>query len=286
MLQQEIYNYILMKANLTTQEITIKGNFVFLVIGDRPTMLEASTLNAFDTVKNKFIPMAETIDEEIPFRENNNRSDWVKQYAFQFPLRLKTEVITALNELRDYFYTHKTHTITDGSTNYTFDFKVSRPRLTAISPPQAGDVYITYSMQFTGVSIEHGKMSSGAVIKMRKDGVAALVTLLHDTITVSSKTAFDPLTLVDDIVNTKNNPLARGVGFQCEIYYDDSTTLTKALADDIYNSIGGKLARTTKFDFETVFNGITSTYECYISGGSYVFKDGLVQKLIFEMVEV
>jgi|LGOV01.1.fsa_nt_gb hypothetical protein len=282
MLEQSMFNFILEKihdAGVNPDSIKIKGNFNYVMIGDSSEMFETATHNAYDISKEQFIPMALTISKEIAFVEANNRSDWLQQYALMFPESKTEAVLAVLQNLRDYFYDNPTHSITDDSTTYKYAFKVSRPEKVFTSPPQAGEVWHTYIMQFQATSIVSGKFCDEHVITMKKTG-GAYASIDWDTITIQTGISMNPSNKITDTDNMTNAPIGRNTSGTMEINYDGST-----LNKDIYKVVSGKLDRTTVFFIKDIFDGITHEYEVYISGGSYVLKKRAVYKILFTWVE-
>jgi len=283
MLAQQMWSKILTVINdetINPDSVSFKGNYHHLIINDRSTMIEASTTNPYDTVKNEFVPVSQTTTKEIAFVEKGvNRAGWLQQYAFYFPESKKVEVLAVLENVRDYFYENPKQTITNDSIDYKFTFKVSRPEKVMTSPPQAGELWFTYIMQFQATSLEKGSFCGEFDIEM-KQTADEYQDLLWDSITIQSGIQMNPSNKVTDTNNIENAPIGRSTSGTMEIYYD-GTNLLKS----IYKVVSGKDPRTTTYDFQTTFDSIVQEYHVRILGGSYVLKQGAVFKLIVNWVE-
>lgn len=275
-MEKELYNYILGKFNSeNTKGVVFKGNYVFVRVGDTVSMAQATTYNAWDTKDTSFVPLAETVSNETPFAETVNRSGWVKRYVTMFSTKDKDNVIGAMEEIRDYFFNNKTHTI-DG---FTFDFKVGRPQFSG-TEVTGGAIYAIYYMDFFADMMENGYYGSSSVHKMALDG-GVLQDLLIDDVTESVGIAVDTANDLLSEINTKNVPISNGVTKQFNVYYDSSVLL-----ETILKQIQGKHTREQIYDYSVTFDGVTQTFELYMIGGSVVWKNGVPVRLLFNMVEV
>ncbi len=282
MLPQSIYSSILVKLNHIDQNpnsVKFKGNYKHLIINDKSVMKEASTNNPYDLADTTFVPMAQIVSKEIPFVEKNNRAGWTQQYAFYFPERNADAVLAVLQNTRDYYYENPQQTITDDSTDYKFIFKVTRPEKVMTSPPQAGEVWYTYILQFQTTSIETGEFCNAFDIEMKLTG-ETYQDLIWDNVQIQSGIQMNSSNKVTDTNNMENEPIGRNTSGTMEVYYD-GTDLLKS----IYKVVSGKDARTTTYLIKTTFDSIPQEYNIRISGGSFVLKMGAVFKIIFTWVE-
>lgn len=279
MLDKVFYEYILAKFNANTSSVTFKGNYVYLRVNDTMTLMEATSYNAYDTAPVSYVACAEVISTETPFVESNNRSGWVKQYAFMFPLSKKDDVLAALQETRDTFLSTNTHTVTDGSDTYTFVIKCQRPTYAGATKARAGEIYVTYTMQLMADSVELGYYGNTTVVSLAING-GTLQALIVDSLTVSSANTIDPSNIITSESNISNAIIGRGVNFTLDVYYDSTTLL-----ETLYKQIMGDTSREQIYDLRVVFDGITENYDVKVASGSVVFKKGVIVKLNITFVE-
>ena len=285
MIDKTIFQLMLDKCNdatINTQGIKFKGNFVFVRVNDNQQMLEASTYNPYDSELNDFVPCAEIISQETSFVEDNNRSGWVKRYAFTFDIRDKDETLTALQQVRDYFRENSEQTITDTvdevDTEYTMNVKVSRPSFMG-NQADAGTIYSTYYMDFFADMIETGAFANGVVHTMALRGETK-VACGEDTITISQATTVNPSNKLTASANTENRPVSRAMSFDFFLNYNESD-----LHKEILSILDGNGDREQRFDYRKVFGTVTRDYDIIITGGSVVYKKGIVLQLRFKAVE-
>ena len=280
MIDKKLFELILSKLNddsINTQEVTFKGNYVFVRINNTQTMMEASSYNAYDLTQKRYIAMAEITSNPTDFVEENNRTDFVKDYAFQFPTNLQDEALEALQEVFLYFRSNNVQTVIDDVT-YKVLIKPSRPRFLG-NQQQAGGIDSTYGMTFFMTLIETGEFTNTATHQMALTG-GTLQDIFIDDVTIASQTAMSPSNILTSEVNTKSEPVARGMAFTFSLYYD-GTVLLK----NILSVVEGKTSRETRYDYEKVFDGVTQSYTLYITGGSVSYKNGLVHKIQFTATE-
>lgn len=275
MLDKAIYEYVLSKLNLNTQEITFKGNFLFVRYNDSMTLLSADTYNPYDLTDTKFVGVAESTSIETPYSESNNRSGWTKRYVFMFDYEDNEEVLTALEETRDYFLANRVHTID----SKTFVWRVSRPSFGG-NQQQNGTINSTYYMDFFGDSVETGNYMDSATHKMCIYG-GTLQDIIIDSSIISYTCNMNPSNIMTGEYNTFNSPVSDGVGIQMTINYDSTTLL-----ETLYKHITGKYSRETKYTYQTVFDSITQSYDLYIASGSIVYQNGVLTQLTINFVEV
>jgi hypothetical protein len=270
------------KANdetINTQGVKIRGNYVFVRVNDNTQMLDESTYNSYDTVDTDFVAMAEIISQETPYVEANNRSGWVKRYAFEFDIRDKTKVLAALQEVRDYFFENTVQSITDDSTTYKMNVKVSRPMFVS-NRQGAGTIFTSYYIDFFADMVETGYYGNEATHTMCING-GTLQSVILDQAIIGSATAMNPSNDLTSEGNTSNQPTARSVTFQFILNYDGT-----ALSKSILSSVEGIGSRETTYDYRKVFDSVTRNYEFRITGGSAIYKNGVVLTINFNGVEV
>lgn len=281
MIDKKLYELILGKANdetINTQGVPVKGNYVFVRYNDRQTLTEASTYNAYDKVEREFMGMAEITSTPTDFVEKNNRTDFIKEYAFQFSSKRKDESLEALQELFLYFRENNVQVVVDDVT-YKVLIKPHRPRYLGSTTTSAGKVFVLYGMQFFMTLIETGEFTNTATHEMRISG-GTYQDLFIDDVTIANQTAISASNLLTSEVNTKAEPVSRAINFSFSIYYDSSV-----LVETILGVIEGKTSRETLFDYQKVFDGVTRAYTVYITGGTVSYKLGSVHKITFNATE-
>lgn len=285
MIDKTIFQLMLDKCNdatINTQGIKFKGNFVFVRVNDNQQMLEASTYNPYDSELNDFVPCAEIISQETSFVEDNNRSGWVKRYAFTFDIRDKDKTLTALQQVRDYFRENSTQTITDTvdtvDTVYKLNVKVSRPSFMG-NQADAGTIYSTYYMDFFADMVETGYFGNEITHTMALSGGIHQSVIL-DSVTIGSATATNPSNKLTVEANTNNKPISRGVTLQFILDYDGT-----ALNKSIMSVVKGTTSRETIYEYKEVFDGVTTEYDFIITGGSVVSKKGVIVQVNFSGVQ-
>lgn len=276
MRQEDFFKYILDLVNTNTQGLKFKGNFAYVRHGDAMYMYEQDSLNPYNVKKERYIAVAETTDENTPYREENKRNGWIKEYSFQFGARKKDTVIAALNELKDNIDIAGIVTIDSDK----YSLKSTYPRYISKSKQQNGDIELTYAIAIFSDSVLTGSFGDEATITMNKVGQLAQ-SIIYDTIAISTGIGMNPSSKVTDELNATHEPISSKTTMVLDMYYDGTD-----LCKDIYKVASGKLSRKTKFDIQTVFDGITQSYTLWIEGGSYTFKKGVIFRMQISMVEV
>lgn len=276
MKQKIFYNYVLTAANLNTQSIKFKGNFAYVRVGDAMYMYEQDTNNPYNMRKERFVAMAETTDENVPYREENERNGWIKEYSFQFASRKKEDVIPALNELTQYFKDNPVATI-DGA---KYSFKATHPRFVSKSLQQNGDIELTYAITITADSVETGYFGDESTITLTDSVTNNYRSFIFDTIDINNATGFNPTNQITNENNVGNEPISRKMTGLIDMYYDGT-----ALSKLIYGVLTGKSDRRTAFKMKIVFDSIITEYEFYIETSTITYKKGVVQRMRFNWVE-
>ena len=278
MIDKAIFQFVLDTVNnQNTQGISFRGNYVFVRVNDIQQMLDTSTYNAYDTVDTDFCAMAEIISQETPYVEENNRSGWVKRYAFQFDIRDKDKTLTALQEFRNYLRENSVQSLVDDET-YKMNIKISRPCFVS-NQQGAGTIFTTYYIDFFADMVETGFYGNEATHTMAVSS-GTLQSVILDQVVISSATATNPSNILTVEQNTDNQPVSRGLTFNFIINYDGSTLLKT-----IRKVVEGKTSRETTFDYRKVFDGDTDNYEFVITSGSVVYKNGVIVAINFNGVE-
>ena len=279
MIDKKIFQFMLDTLNdENTQGVKFKGNYVFVRVNDNLQLLEASTYNPYDTVLSDFVAMAETVSQPTDYVEANNRTGWVKQYTFQFDVRNKDTVLEALQEVYNYLKLNNVQEIVDDE---TYKFVLKPTRATFVGNQQgAGTVFTTYSMNLFAETIETGYYGNESTHTMAVHN-GTLQSIIIDQVVIGSNVATNPTNDITSNVNTTHKAISRGVTLQFVINYD-GTALNKTILG-LVEGIGN---RETTFDYRKVFDSVTSDYEFLITGGSVVYKNGVVIQIRFNGVEV
>jgi hypothetical protein len=280
MIDKKLYELILGKLNdatINTQGVTFKGNYVFVRYNDTQTLMEASTYNAYDLKQTVYIGMAEITSVPTDFVEKNNRTDFVKEYAFQFPVRMQDKALEALQEVFLYFRTNNVQTVVDNVT-YKVLIKPHRPRFLG-NQQQAGGIDATYGMSFFITLIETGEFTNTATHEMSISG-GTLQDLFIDAVNITNQTAVSSSNLLTSESNTKSEPISRSLSFTFTIYYDSSTLL-----ETILGVVEGKTSRETLFTYQKTFDSVVRSWDIYITGGNVIYKNGLIHQITFNGTE-
>lgn len=281
MIDKKIFQLMLSKLNddtINTQGVKFKGNFVFVRMNDYQTLASASTYNPYDTVNSKYIGVAEIVSIPTDYVESNNRTEWLKTYAFQFRANMKDEALEALQEVYLYFKSNTVQTIVDDTT-YKLILRVNRPKLEG-AQQQAGSMSIMYSMDLAAVTIETGYYGNEVTHEMGL-GTATPTEIIADNVSINSLCVTNPKSSMTENKNTTHKFIGRTNTLKMQIYYD-GTTLTNA----ILNVIEGKLDRDTEFVYQRTINSVTVSWDIKISSGNIVYKTGQVMMLNIDCVEV
>jgi hypothetical protein len=151
MFSEDLYDLVITKLNLNSESVVFKGGYLIGIYETIPYVVDQSTSSKFDYARTKVIPVSEELSQETPSVNLADRSDYIFQYQVMFQSSRKEEVLTALDEFRDYFFDNKQHTI-DG---YTVAFKTSRANKVG-TQPHGGDFWTFYKISVYLTAIKDG----------------------------------------------------------------------------------------------------------------------------------
>lgn len=280
MIDQKIYQLWLDKFNdktINTQAVSFNGNHVFVRVNDNLTVATTSTYNPYDTVDKYVVVVGETVSLPTDYIDENNRTGWNKQLTFRFDVRQKDKVLEAMQQVYLYFKANTVQSIVDDTT-YKMIVKMSRPAF-AGTEQGAGTVFVYYTMNIDADMLETGWFGNEAVHTM---GISsgALTSIILDELIIGSAVAVNPSNKLTVEENTDNKAISRGITYQFTIDYDGTT-----LNEKLRKVIEGIDSRETKFYYRKVFNSQTENHTFLITGGSVVYKKGVMIQLKFSGVQ-
>lgn len=260
MFKEKLYDLVVDKLNLVAEENDLDlrfagGYHIVMYQNGTPQAVFTSDESKFDYKKQTVIPVAEEISQETPSVNGSDRSDYVCQYQLMFRLKDLTNIKTALEEFRAYFFNNKHHVI-DG---YNVVFKVTRGSKQATYDMGAGNMLGRYKIDI------YLTASKGYLIKdtdkweIKKDGESEYQTLplIEETAginyTISPQTSETETTYTaENYNNTKD----------FNIYYDSSNFVS-----DLYKLIvEGGISEV--YDLRHTFNGTAGEVQKVIISGA------------------
>ena len=275
MFKKLMYDKIVEQLNANTQSIIFQGGYLLAMYKGMPVVIDTSSNNAFDYALKETIPVSEEYFTETPSVDLADRSDYNAMYNIIFRVSRETEVMTAMDEFRTYFFNNKMFELND----YQVAIKTNRGDKQPAILGEGGNYYIVYSIKVALTAVKNGQIWDDSADKWE--------ARIHDT------GAYETLKLDTDVFATNANPnlsnssgigkstinLTNCVG-KLRIYYN-GTVLEKA----IYRWIMNKLDKKTLFDFKHTHDGETFEYLAHISGGTRTRKTNGVKLLEFDFIE-
>ena len=275
MFKKLMYDKVVAQLNSNTLDTLFKGGYLIGLYGQGiPYVIDSSTLSAFDFQRKIVIPVSEEYFTETPSVHVADRSDYVAQYQIMFQTSRETEVMTVMDEFRDYFFSNKQFTL-DG---YNVSIKTTRGEKQPAVPVDGGDFYIRFKINVYLTAIKNGTIWADTdKWEIRLNGVGTYETLKLNTdtsgtigITASSSKGEKVVHLIS------NTNLSSKISF----FYNDGAMELK-----VYQWIMNKLDKDTLFDFKHTFRGVSYSYVGLISGGARTRLDNGVIILEFDWVE-
>ena len=275
MFKEEVYNKVVEVLNLNTQGLKFASGYdlVYYQSGV-PTAVFTSTESKFDYKKESVIPVAEEYNQETPFFDIADRSDYVCQYQIMFRLVDLAKVKTALEEYRAYFLANKYHSI-DG---YNVTFKVTRGAKQSTYDIGAGNLLGRYKLDVYLTASKGYLVKDTDIWEIKEYGTETYTQLeIIDDICASDYNDQSSIkTIAMTHYLTSGNFTAK-----FRIPYDGDT-----LSELIYNQIMHKSADfNTLFDLRETLNGNVKEYTVVINNGARTKKLNEPLFLEFNVVE-
>lgn len=274
MFKRDLYELIIAKLNLNTQDVLFKGGYLISIYDGIPYVVDQTTESKFDYAKKEVIPVSEEISQETASVNLADRSDYIFQYQIMFRTKREDKVLTALDEFRTYFFANKQHTI-DG---YTVAFKVNRGDKQGNIMIQGGWFYSFYKISVYLTAIKSGYIKKDADIwqlRLKDTGSYETLKLESDTFATTGTPAFS--SKGEKVVGTINNT---AVSSKIRFFYNEGAMETK-----VYQWIMNKLDRDTLFNFKHTFNSVAYEYVGLIVGGARTLLDNGTVILEFDWIE-
>lgn len=239
MLSKEIFKQIIVDANKTTEDVEFEGNYLFAFYDDTFIVQKQSTDNAYNVNDVEIVPVSEILSTEVPFIEDNNRSDFTKVIEFAFPSD-KTDVLEAMQDLRDYYFTNPRFTIVDNGITYNVNIKATRPNKTRELYDRSGKFIMVYQIKLD-MSVYNsvkGYDSNDLTVKINN------IDLDYIDFTFSSNMVLDPSNKFGSDI-TENEVYARGIGGVARMIHNKGTVTSL-----IFNTMIGVLPKETTFNLK------------------------------------
>ncbi len=276
MFKEEVYNKVVEVLNLNTQGLKFASGYdlVYYQSGV-PTAVFTSTESKFDYKKESVIPVAEEYNQETPFFDIADRSDYVCQYQIMFRLIDLAKVKIALEEYRAYFLANKYHDI-DG---YNVTFKVTRGAKQSTYDIGAGNLLGRYKLDVY-LTASNGYLIKDTDIWEIKEYGTTTYTQLQ---TVDDLCASD----YNDLPSKKTTKMSHNLTAgnftgKFRIPYNGDT-----LTETIYSQIMHKSTNfKTAYDLKETLNGVTREYRVVINNGARTKKLNEPLFLEFNVVEL
>lgn len=153
MFKSLMYDKVVTQLNDSTQDTVFQGGYLIgLYNQGSPYVVDSSTLSVFDYQREIVIPVSEEYFTETPSVHAADRSDYVAQYQIMFETTRETEVMTVMDEFRDYFFANKQFTL-DG---YNVSIKTTRGEKQAGVPVDRGGFYVRFKINVYLTAIKSG----------------------------------------------------------------------------------------------------------------------------------
>ena len=275
MFKKLMYDKVVAQLNSNTLDTLFKGGYLIGLYGQGiPYVIDSSTLSAFDFQRKIVIPVSEEYFTETPSVHVADRSDYVAQYQIMFQTSRETEVMTVMDEFRDYFFSNKQFTL-DG---YNVSIKTTRGEKQPAVPVDGGDFYIRFKINVYLTAIKNGTIWADTdKWEIRLNGVGTYETLKLNTDTSGTIGITSSSSKGEKVVHLiSNTNLSSKISF----FYNDGAMELK-----VYQWIMNKLDKDTLFDFKHTFRGVSYSYVGLISGGARTRLDNGVIILEFDWVE-
>lgn len=276
MFKKLMYEALITRLNDNTKSTKFQGGYLIGLYGNGiPYVIQADSLSKFNYERSRTIPVSEEYFQETPSVNASDRSDYVAQYQIMFQTSREDEVLTVLDEFREYYFANKTFTL-DG---YNVAIKTTRGDKQPAVPVDSGDFYVRYK-----ISVYLTAVKSGYIIKdadkweMKLKGGATWYDLkvIEESVGTTGATIFKTASAV--AVGLLTNTTLNGA---MQIVNNNTFIEVK-----IYEAIMNKLTMNQIFDLRHTFNDVVYTYRAIISGGARTQKPNGVSILSFNWIEV
>ena len=202
MFKKLMYDKVVAQLNSNTLDTLFKGGYLIGLYGQGiPYVIDSSTLSAFDFQRKIVIPVSEEYFTETPSVHVADRSDYVAQYQIMFQTSRETEVMTVMDEFRDYFFSNKQFTL-DG---YNVSIKTTRGEKQPAVPVDGGDFYIRFKINVYLTAIKNGTIWADTdkwEIRLRTINATTIKVGKSYQIVSSGTTAFTVVGAADNIPGT------------------------------------------------------------------------------------
>ena len=325
MFKKLMYDKVVTQLNNSTQDTVFQGGYLIGLYGQGvPYVVDSSTLSAFDYQRKIVIPVSEEYFTETPSVHAADRSDYVAQYQIMFQTSRETEVMTVMDEFRDYFFANKQFTL-DG---YNVSIKTTRGEKQAGVPVDGGDFYVRFKINIYLTAIKNGKIWADTdtwSLRLYASLLTAGSFVVGHTyaITTVGTTDFTLIGSEDNVIGTVfiATGVGSGTGTATQQYeqlrldlesfgnvgtptfsskgskvvglISNTTSNSKirffynseAMGKYIYRWIMNKLDKNTLFDFKHIHDGETFEYIGLISSGARTRADNAIKLLEFDWIE-
>jgi len=311
-------------TQLNSGDTLFKGGY--LIGLDRqgiPYVVDSSTLSSFDYERKIVIPVSEEYFTETPSVHTADRSDYVAQYQIMFQTSRETEVMTVMDNFRNYFFANKQFTL-DG---YNVSIKTTRGEKQPAVPVDSGNFYVRFKINVYLTAIKNGLIWADTdTWSIRSRNVINSISInegsIYEILTVGT-TDFTAIGASENTIGVIFTATGVGIGTGTVYYNYDTlrlnteTTATvgittpstkgakvvnliantninskisffynATIAEElVYEWVMNKLDRNTLFDIKHVFQGETFNYIGLISGGARTRTDNGVIIIEFDWIE-
>jgi hypothetical protein len=280
MFKELLYDLVVTKLNevASDNDIDLKfagGYDLVMYQNGTPQAVFTSDESKFDYKKGHVIPVAEEYNQETPFFDVADRSDYVTQYQLMFRLKDLANVKTVLEAYRTYFYNNKYHLI-DG---YNVTFKTTRGSKQATYDMGAGGMLGRYKLDVYLTASKGYLVKDTDIWEIKEYGTTTYTQL--ETIDDICATDYNDLPSKKTTKMSHNLTAGNFTG-KYRIPYDGST-----LSETIYNQIMHKSTNfKTAFDLKETLNGNVKEYRVVINNGARTKKLNEPLFLEFNVVEL
>lgn len=283
MFKETLYNLVVEKLNTVAEDngidLKFAGGYDIIYYQNQvPQAVFTSTESVFDYKKQTVIPVAEEYNQETPFFDKPDRSDYVCQYQLMFRLKDLDNVKIVLEELRKYFYENKYHNIED----YNVTFKTTRGSKQATYKFSAGTFMGRYKLDVMIIASKGYLVKDTDKWQIREHGTSTYKEIL--TIDDLAGTTYNSKPSIQDEKMTNYNTVGSFTA-KFRIPYNDNAE-TNALEELIYSQAMNKNANpNTLFDLKETLNNVEREYLVIINDGSRTKKLNEPLFIEFNVVE-
>jgi hypothetical protein len=282
------FSYILEQLNTNTYDIQFEGNvffqyhphnndFVIYDINEQELRIE----------KIEYVPFSENMSDEIPFVDENKRSDFNKMFV----VPIKVDNQTSFQEDNEIYKALYEFTQNLNGTSFTYDgfkyaVKIGEPRPEGVPILKRGAGWY----RLFSISIAYTRVQSG----LFGNEISATLSTIVDDVTITKEVDFINLTPTSAIdtqternlsewSTNKSKPIARQIQVDMTLNIDPDNAFDQLLLDEAFISSTDLTPR--EYTLEVELPHKTITKNMIIIQATPSFERGLLTTIVLRLVE-